>query len=295
MAYHPKNWRPVLLALSSSVWNRPQLAIYGQWLASGRGILTLAQVVCGDIEDHAERRDNYERTLRKFIAKEELQAFPAVVISEYLSGGIESLVQCHGLGGLKPNTVLFGWPKTEAKSEAFGATLRLLARLHRSVICARFPWNGKKRRVKTKSAIEATVVDPWEVPAGTIDVWWRGMKNGTLMLLFAHLLRQNPEWRHNSIRVLRIVPAEEAVEEVRKHIEELAAASRIRVEPVVIVSKDPFASIQSTSRDAAVLLLGFDAPDEGDEAAFYQRMEKLSGSLPRVLFINSTGGMELES
>ncbi len=296
MAYHPKNWRPIVLALSSSVWNRPQLAIYGQWLASGRGILTLAQVVCGDVEDHAERRDNYERALRKFIAKEELEAFPAVVISEYLSGGIESLVQCHGLGGLKPNTVLLGWPKTEAKSEAFGATLRLLTRLHRSVICARFPLEREEAEGEDKiSNRDATFADAWEVPAGTIDVWWRGMKNGTLMLLLAHLLRQNPEWRHNSIRVLRIVPAEEAVKEVRKHIEELATASRIRVEPVVIVSNDPFISIQRTSRDAAILLLGFDAPGEGEEAAFFRRMENLAGSLPRVLFVNSTGGMELES
>ena len=160
----------------------------------------------------------------------------------------------------------------------------------------RFPLEREEAEGEDKiSNRDATFADAWEVPAGTIDVWWRGMKNGTLMLLLAHLLRQNPEWRHNSIRVLRIVPAKEAVKEVRKHIEELATASRIRVEPVVIVSNDPFISIQTTSTDAAILLLGFEAPGEGEEAAFFRRMENLAGSLPPVLFVNSTGGMELES
>jgi Solute carrier family 12 len=64
--------------------------------------------------------------------------------------------------------------------------------------------------------------EAWNAPKGTIDVWWRGMENGALMLLLAHLLHQNTEWRRNRIRVLRIVPNTEAVEEVRQHINELA-------------------------------------------------------------------------
>ncbi len=294
MSYHPKNWRPILLAMSSSAWNRPYLAIYGQWLTAGRGILTLAQVVCGDVEEHAERRDNYERALRKFIASEELQAFPTVVIAPYLSDGIESLVQCHGIGGIKPNTVLLGWPKSEAKAEAFGATLRLLARFHRSIVCARLAQDTDDGEAASAER-DAALAEAWNAPQGTINVWWRGMENGALMMLLAHLLHQNPEWRRNRIRVLRIVSSDEAVEEVRSHIHELADASRIRVEPVVIVASDAALAIQTESRSAALLLLGFEAPEEGEEAAFYRHMENLAGDLPRVLFIDSAGGMMLES
>ncbi|QDU88445.1 putative fructoselysine transporter [Pirellulimonas nuda] len=294
MSYHPKNWRPIVLAMSSSAWNRPHLAIYGEWLTAGHGILTLAQVVCGDVEKHAERRESYERALRKFIEKQELLAFPTVVIAPYPSDGIESLVQCHGIGGFKPNTVLIGWPRSEEKAEAFGATLRLLARLRRSIICARLlrdddddePAEGEEEQPRD---------DAWFVPEGTIDVWWRGMENGELMLLLAHLLNRNPSWRRNPIRVLRIVPNEEAVQEVRGHIANLAADSRIRIEPVVIVAKDPPAVIQQASRNAALLLLGFEAPKEGDEKSFYRRMDELAGGLPRVLFVDSAGGMTLES
>jgi len=291
-AYHPKNWRPILLALSGSSWIRPTMAIYGHWLTSGHGIMTLAHVVHGDVEDHAERRDDYEYALRKFIVKEELQAFPAVVVAQYLSDGIESLVQCHGIGGMKPNTVLLGWPKSAAKAETFGSTLRLITRMQRSVIAARLV-NGITADENELTAPE--VDDAWSVPIGPIDVWWRGRKNGALMMVLAHMLHQNPDWRGNPIRVLRIVPNEEAKAEVYKHILELAAASRIRVEPVVVVAQDVTAAIHQSSEGASIVVLGIETPGEGEESKFYRHMEELAGPLPRVLFVDSAGGVELES
>ena len=108
--YHPKNWRPIIVAFSGASWNRPHLALYGHWFASGHGLLTLAQVIQGDVDDRWERRANQERILHHFIREQELEAFPAVVVAPYLSDGIEALVQCQGLGAVRPNTVLLGWP-----------------------------------------------------------------------------------------------------------------------------------------------------------------------------------------
>ena len=288
-AYHPKNWRPVILALSGTAWNRPHLAVYGHWLTAGHGILTLAHVVSGDIEQHAERRAQFEQTWRAVIEKEELRACPAVVFSQYLSDGVEALVQCHGIGGLRPNTVLMGWPNDAQRAESFGATVRLVSRLGRSVIAARFlDYRGE-------AGTDDAADDPWDVPAGTIDVWWRGKKNGSLMLLLAHLLHQNQEWRGNRIRMLRAIANEEAVEEVTRHIIELSASARITVEPVAVVSSDPATAIQQTSADAAVVILGIESPREGGEGEFFARMEDFAGDLPRVLLVDSAGGMELES
>lgn len=137
--------------------------------------------------------------------------------------------------------------------------------------------------------------DPWDVPDGTIDVWWRGMTNGGLMLLLAHLLHQNPQWRRNRIRVLRVVDSSEAESEVRQHIENLCATARIAAEPGVVVHHAPELAIQQVSAGAAVVVLGMEVPPEGDESAFVNRMEQLAGGLPRVLFVCSAGGMELES
>ncbi len=114
--YHPKNWRPIILALSGAGWDRPHLAVYGHWLTSGHGILTLGQVIQGEIENRLERRVNQERILHKFIRDEGLDAFPAVVVAPYLSDGIESLAQCQGLGALRPKYVAAGLAQRSAAS-----------------------------------------------------------------------------------------------------------------------------------------------------------------------------------
>lgn len=287
--YHPKNWRPIILALSGTGWTRPHIPVYAHWLTSGHGILSLAHVVMGDIEDHAERRDKFESSLRSFIAKEELQAFPAVVVSRHLSDGIEALVQCHGIGGVRPNTVLLGWPTTPDRAEIFGANLRLISRLGRSIISMRFPESANS------DGSARAGDDPRVAPAGTIDIWWRGRRNGGLMLLLAHLLQQNAEWRSNPVRMLQVVAKEEARTEVIRHIESLCASARIAAEAHVIVSDNPAEVIQSSSATAAVAIFGFEPPAEGHEAEFFARMESLAGNLPRVIFVESAGGMELES
>ena len=293
--YHPKNWRPIILALSGGAWTRPHLAVYGHWLSAGHGILTLAQVISGEVEDRLAQRASAERLLRSFIEKQQLEAFPAVVVAPFVSEGIESLVQCHGIGGLRPNTVLLGWPNDAAKSEIFGANLRLISQLDRSIVALRL-----KNLAGTDDfdETEPTRDDPWKIPAGTIDVWWRGQKNGQLMLLLAHLLTLNPEWRHRTVRLLRVVDNETAAEEVEKHLAKLSEGSRIEAEAVAIVAKDGTdvaSTIQTWSRLSAIVLFGFEAPDEGCELQFFESIERIAGNLPRVILVDSAGGMELNS
>jgi amino acid transporter len=288
-SYHPKNWRPVILAMSGTAWNRPHLAISGHWLTAGNGILSLAHIVTGEVGNYAERRDKFESTMRAFIAREELQAFPSVVISKDVSEGIEALVQCHGIGGLRPNTVLFGWPNEAERAETFGANLRLVARLNRSIIAVRF------LDYRNEDPEALSNVDVWDVPLGTIDVWWRGKKNGGLMVLLAHLLHNNPEWRRNRIRMLRVLPSEGARAEVERHLRETCSAARIEASAEVVVGDDPAALIQATSASAAVVILGMEPPEEGAGLGFFERMEAIAGELPRVLLVYSAGGMELES
>jgi len=189
-------------------------------------------------------------------------------------------VQCQGMGALRSNTLMIGWPTDPARAEAFGATLRTVAGLHRSLIAVRF-----------KDEPE----DPWIAPPGTIDVWWRGRQNGSLMLLLAHLLTKTAEWRNRPIRIMRIIENSAGAADVKRHLVELANEARITAIPHVIVATDAIQAIQDTSRRAALVLMGFEAPDEGDERDFFDRMERWSGDLPRVVFVDSLGEMSLES
>lgn len=72
-------------------------------------------------------------------------------------------------------------------------------------------------------------------------------------------------------------------------------SARISAEPIVLISRDPTTAIHETSASAAVVILGLESPEEGAEAEFFERMETIAGDLPRVLLVNSAGGMELES
>ena len=283
--YHPKNWRPNVLALSGAGFNRLHLSIYGYWFTSGRGILLLGQVIQGEVQEQLERHNNQERMLHEFIRDEGLEAFPAVVVAPTVSAGIESLVMCVGLGELRPNTILLGWPREPERATTFGGMLRTIEFMNRSVLISRFPNTPKENGNGSH----------WVAPQGTIDVWWRGKQNGELMLLLAHLLTLNDGWRNRTIRLLRVIENEAGREEVEQHLNTLATKARINVNCEVVVSEDFRGAIQSTSKNAAIVFMGFQPPDEGFDQDFFERIEGLSGSLERVMFVNSNGTMSLES
>lgn len=279
MLYHPKNWRPIILAMSGTAWSRPTLAVYGHWLTNGHGILNLGQVIQGELEDRVERIIAQEALLEKFIVEQELEAFPNIVAAPSILEGTEYLIQCSGLGALRPNTLLLGWPTEVGKAEALVASSRVIASLRRNVVIARLRDDEQS--------------DPWHVPDGTIDVWWRGQKNGELMLLLAHLLKQNPGWRARTIRLMRVVTDAAAREEVLAHLQGLSADSRIEVQPLVFVSENSVLTISEVSAEAAIVVLGFEMPEEGKEAEFFHRLETLTANLPRALLVNSTGDVIL--
>jgi hypothetical protein len=147
--YHPKNWRPTILALSGSVWNRYHLAEYGYWLAAGRGLLTFAHVTSGAVENRPQLRERHERRLRQFIQEHELKAFAAVVAEEDLLAGTKALLQCYGIGAVRPNTVLLGWSDDLQRLEQTAHLLRLVRDFKRSLVivkCAegREPWTARR-------------------------------------------------------------------------------------------------------------------------------------------------------
>ena len=115
------------------------------------------------------------------------------------------------------------------------------------------------------------------------------------MLLLAYLLTKNNEWRNRPIRLMRVIENEAGQADVERHLVELADEARISVTAHAIVSSNAMAAIQETSAQAALVLLGIEAPEVGDEQSFYDRMEQWSGALPRVVFVDSVDDMSLDS
>ncbi len=278
--YHPKNWRPIVLALSGGAWRRNHLAQYGSWLTAGRGILILAQVMDDSGEKALERRDAEEDKLRKFIAGEELQAFTAVVLEPDLTDGVESLLECCGIGGIRPNTVLLGWAENPERQARFCQILRRIGELERSVLVVSCP--DEEKRLLT-------------APLGSIDIWWQGGRNGALMLLLAHMLTQNPEWRNHPIRLVFAVADPEQEVKTREKLSRLMEAARVPAALEIVSGTDTKATMQDCSKSAALVLKGFEPPDEADELQTLERMRAEIGELRRVIFVYSAGGHSLSA
>jgi amino acid transporter len=275
---HPKNWRPIMLALGGSAASRHELAEFGHWFTAGHGVLSLGQVISGEVEDRLERSYQAERLLRQFIAEEEIAAFPAVVVDEDLLEGIKALLQCHGIGTIKPNCVLIGWSGDPEEFERYTDILRLSKRLQRNIVI-----------IKREQEREH-----WSLPEGEIHIWWHGRKNGPLMLILAHLLTANPEFRHKAVKLIHVVPEEAAREQAQAHLVEVTQRARIDVEPVVIVTDNLLEALIKTSGDAGIVMLGFDPPEEGGHIQFFQEIEVLTDQLHDVILVCSAHEIDLE-
>ena len=115
------------------------------------------------------------------------------------------------------------------------------------------------------------------------------------MLLLAHLFTMNDEWRNRPIRLLRVIENEAGYDEVKSHLDELISSARIDATSRVVVSGRARAAIAEESKYSALTILGFEPPEEGSEAAFYEVMDVLAKGTSRAIFVSSAGNMSLKS
>jgi amino acid transporter len=273
-SYHPKNWRPSILTLSGGAWNRSNLANYACLFSADRGIVSLAQIMTGDLEDRYVRRNEAEKLMRKFIREEKLPAFPVVVVDDTFTSGLKSLLQVHGIGGLRPNTLLLGWTQDPDNSGVFSVILDLAKNMDKSIVVVR----------------SEQMQDNWRIPKGEINIWWNDSTNGPLSLLMAFLLKQNRQWRSKSLRILRTVAPKADVENLENEISKMLTLSRIKAEVVILPCEDPIEAIRDNIPTSSVLFRGFIPENEEDKIK--EQMEELKKvmTLPGEIFLIYSAG-----
>lgn len=281
---HPKNWRPTTLVLSGNPNNRLTLTTYAGWLASGSGIVTLANVIVGDVHEHIPTRRQQLTELEDYISTHNLGAFAEVHVSPTFEDGFAALLQSHSIGPLKPNMLLLGWPGAPERAAWFGKHLRLTEALGISQVIMGdqgLPQHdGSSRR---------------------IDIWWRGLGNGSLMAILAYLLMGNWPWRNATLRLLHVHDETEEIETIKKQIQHLIEEGRLDAETIIIEAAEHSGSFTELaiaySADADLVMFGFKPPAD-DEAAerFYTFYSDLIGKLTTTtLLIHSSGDADLLS
>jgi len=272
---NPRNWRPTILLFAGKPRRRPDLVRLGSWLTRDRGILTVAEVWEGDLLEHAPNVPDAERALNRELEELGVAGFGEVEIVPRFADGVLAIAQANGIAGIDSNTVMFGWSrKPERRATVLGVIERLARLGISSIIADPRPIDPARRKRR-------------------VDVWWGGLQqNGDMLVLSAHLMSLNPEWRDATITIKNIATSDMMVERNRSLIEHVLRSARIRADIEVLPRPEGAAVadlIGASSAHADLVLMGLRSIEPGEEPDYAERLEELAESLPSVLFIRSAG------
>ncbi|XP_039591784.1 solute carrier family 12 member 5 isoform X2 [Polypterus senegalus] len=230
---HTKNWRPQLLVLVNVDQDQnvkhPQLLSFTNQLKAGKGLTIVGTALEGTYLNNHLQAQRAEQSLRRLMEAEKVKGFCQVVISSNLRDGLSHLIQAGGLGGLKHNTVLVGWPRSWKQAED-----------HQT-------WRGFIELVRETTAAHLALLVPKNISAypsnqerfteGNIDVWWIVHDGGMLMLL-PFLLRQHKVWRKCKMRIFTVAQMDDNSIQMKKDLTTFLYHLRINAEVEVVEMHD---------------------------------------------------------
>ncbi|KAM4708761.1 solute carrier family 12 member 6 isoform 4-T5 [Discoglossus pictus] len=210
---HTKNWRPQLLVLvkldSDLHVSQPRLLSFASQLKAGKGLTIVGSVLIGDyLESYAEAMAS-EQALKHLMEQERVKGFCQVVVAQKQREGLSHLIQSCGLGGMRHNTVIMGWPSGWRQSDdsrawkTFITTVRVTTAARQALLVAKnislFPGSREP------------------LAEGHIDVWWVVHDGGMLMLL-PFLLKQHKVWRKCKMRIFTVAQMEDNSIQMKKDL-----------------------------------------------------------------------------
>jgi hypothetical protein len=271
----PRNWRPNFLVFVDDFKRHMSLVRLASWFNHDRGVVTACHLVEGDLRKGPVDTEDQSAALDRALAEAGLVAWTEVNVVPEIESGIVAIAQANGMAGLQSNTVMFGFPKEREDLARLLRVLRGLSRAGKSTIIARLNWvhePGTEQR---------------------IDLWWGGLQNnGDMLLLFAYLLRLNPEWSEARLVVRTIVRDENERASMVESLAKLIPEARIQAETEIILRQDGRTVadlIHDRSADAEVVLLGLKDPEPGTALEYAARLEDLARSLRTTIFVRNAG------
>jgi hypothetical protein len=270
-----RNWRPHLLVFVSSVEKRLDLARFGAWFNENRGVVSICELLTGDLINLDIDTRARQREINAVLKKQRIVAFGEVNVVQDIERGILAVAQANGMAGMDSNTVMVGWPDDEQRLVAFLRVIRRLKCLEQSLII------GKVNPLQTFR----------EGELHEIHVWWGGLKrNGDLMLLMAYLLNRNPVWRDARIRIKSIASNDLMKSQTERFLAELIPEIRINATVEVMVKAEGESVVDIMHRESAgadVVMLGLATPEEGDEEKYAERLVELAEGMPTCFFVHN--------
>ena len=266
------------MVFSGNPHTRSHLINFADWLGQRRGIISLFHLIVAPEGGRKAIQATAQKQLERFIRQQQLQAFGEVHVVADFRRGVYDISRFHGLGRVKPNVVLMGWSGSPERARDYAGLVRDLAELRKNVLLLRMdPSRGFGDLRK-------------------IDIWWEDMQaNGALMALVAYLLSQNAEWRRCRVRLLVHKRDERGSDSARTQLRGMLAEARIEAQ-VEVITPEPEAdehALAERSREADLVLLGFEPPPAGAEEEWVSRINAILEELPTAMLVHSADLHEL--
>ncbi|MEA1896810.1 MAG: hypothetical protein U9N53_04015, partial [Bacteroidota bacterium] len=220
---HSIAWRPSLLLISRDLIAKQKLIQVAFGVTKRSGFLTCINLYkTGEFDAGQLEKDSFE--FNRMLQEKRINAFYRnAVVDHYLSGQLIAS-QLHGIGEFRHNTILLDWTEATGRGIRSGSSesvdqfrlIRFYSELNNSLMLLNV------NRSIQRSGYQA------------IDVWWDpAQKNGSFMLVLAHLLVSSRYWGESKLHIKTVV-LKDKLEQTRTLLEELVNKSRIRADISVI-------------------------------------------------------------
>ncbi len=284
---HARNWRPHFLVFSDAPRRRALLVQLASSMEGGSGLTTVVRILPGRGPRMVEKCREARKEIEADLEKSEVDAFALVIAAADLEQGVQTLLQAHGLGPIRANSVLLNWLETKAdasQEEAQRLYIRNLGSVSRLganviVLDAKEPeWQALRE------------VAPEE---RRIDVWWFEDSSSRLMLLLAYLMTRSEEWRGATIRLL--VPSRESKKErTRVRFEEDLEEMRIEADIKTVDHLDA-EKLSAHSKGASLVFLPLRFSRGAAVDPFGDPVGPLLDGLPVVALVSASEDIDLEA
>ncbi|XP_011496527.1 PREDICTED: solute carrier family 12 member 4 [Ceratosolen solmsi marchali] len=229
---HTKNWRPQILILAKITDDlapkyRKMFAFVSQLKAS-KGLTIAVSCIAGDYTRRSGDANAVKQALRRTMEEEKVKGFVDVLVTRNVIDGLSSLVQMTGLGGMKPNCVILGWPYSWRQTES-SHTWRTFLQTMRCVTAA-------KMALIVPKGINF-FPDSTEKVIGDIHVWWI-VHDGGLLMLLPFLLKQHRTWKNCKMKIFTVAQMEDNSIQMKKDLKKLLYDLRIEAEVEVVEMMD---------------------------------------------------------
>ena len=242
---HPRNWRPQIITFSANPERRARLLRFAKWLEGESGLTSTFRIVQGEGVQARRELAAEDEQLRGQISELGLEVYGRAVLAADALESVPVIVQSFGLGRVRANTVVMGWPETTDpdRYQAYVHSLRDLSRLGVNVVALA----GDAKRWRALEAIPDK--------ERRIDVLWTDDDTGRLAVLTAYLCTRTDFWEQGSIRVLATCNDSTESEATDNTVRQILEKARIEADVETLVSPDQ-ESIVAISHDAALVMLG---------------------------------------